>query len=44
MIPRTANDTVLIDVRTMDEQNFKLLAKQLQELQVFEEKSLIEVR
>ena len=44
LIPRTANDTVLIDVRTMDEQNFKLLAKQLQELQVFEEKSLIEVR
>lgn len=44
LIPRTANDTVLIDVRTMDAQQFKLLAGQLEELQIFEKKSLLEVR
>lgn len=44
LIPRTMNDTVLIDVRTMDEANFKFLAKELQNLKVFEEDSLIEVR
>lgn len=42
VIPRTANDTVLLDVRTIDRQWFAVLVSQLKELNVLEEISLIE--
>ena len=41
VIPRTVNDTILLDVRTMDKKTFKVLASQLKELDVLEEISLI---
>lgn len=44
IIPRTTNDTILLDVRTMERQLFSLVASQLKELDVLEEGSLIEGR
>lgn len=41
VIPRTVNDTILLDVRTMDKKTFKVLASQFKELDVLEEISLI---
>ena len=44
IIPRTVNDTVLLDVRTIDKQLFSVISSQLKELHVLEEVSLIERR
>lgn len=44
VIPRTINDTILLDARTIDRRFFKLLAGQLKDLEVLEETSLIEAR
>lgn len=44
IIPRTTNDTILLDVRTIEKQLFSLVAGQLKELGVLEETSLIEGR
>lgn len=44
VIPRTVNDTILLDVRTMNRRDFKLLTDQLKELDVLEEFSLIAER
>ena len=41
IIPRTVNDTVLLDVRTIEKRFFKVLADQFKELDVLEEISLI---
>ncbi len=41
IIPRTVNDTVLLDVRTIERRFFKVLADQFKELDVLEEISLI---
>ena len=41
VIPRTVNDTILLDMRTIDRRYFKLIAEQLKELEVMEETSLI---
>lgn len=44
VIARTANDTIYLDVRTMDKAVFKLVTSQFEELDVLEENSLIENR
>lgn len=44
IIPRTVNDTILLDVRTMDKKEFRLMTDQLKELDVLEEISLIAER
>ena len=44
VIPRTVNDTILLDVRTMNRRDFKLLTDQLKELDVLEKFSLIAER
>ena len=41
VIPRTVNDTVLLDVRTIERRFFKVIADQFKELDVLEEISLI---
>ncbi len=41
VIPRTVNDTVLLDVRTIERRFFKVLSEQFKELDVLEEISLI---
>lgn len=41
IIPRTVNDTVLLDVRTLQRKDFRLIADQLKDLDVLEETSLI---
>lgn len=41
IIPRTVNDTVLLDVRTLQRKDFHLIADQLKDLDVLEETSLI---
>ena len=41
VIPRTVNDTILLDVRTIERRWFKMIADQLKELDVLEEISLI---
>lgn len=41
VIPRTVNDTVLLDVRTIERRFFKVLTDQFRELDVLEEISLI---
>ena len=37
IIPRTANDTILLDVRTIGRQNFKRIVEQLREYRLLEE-------
>lgn len=44
IIPRTVNDTILLDVRTMDKKVFRVMTSQLKELDVLEEISLIAER
>ncbi len=44
IIPRTVNDTVLLDVRTLDKKAMTLVVDQFKELDVLEEVSLIERR
>lgn len=44
VIPRTVNDTVLLDVRTIGKNLFPIITGQLKELDVLEEDSLIEGR
>lgn len=44
VIPRTVNDTVLLDVRTLGRRDFKLITEQIKELDVLEETSLIASR
>ena len=44
IIPRTANDTVLIDVRTVDRSQFRKITDQLVEYGIMEEDSKVEVR
>lgn len=41
IIPRTVNDTVILDVRTIEKQLFSVIASQLKEFHVLEEVSLI---
>lgn len=41
VIPRVANDEIILDVRTIEHRFFKLIAEQLKDLDVLEEKSLI---
>lgn len=41
VIPRTVNDTILLDVRTIEQRFFKIITDQLKELDVLEETSLI---
>ncbi len=41
VIPRTFNDRVVLDVRTMDREDFRILTDQLKAFLVLEEKSLI---
>ncbi len=41
IIPRTVNDTILLDVRTLDKTTFKLIISQLKELDILEETSLL---
>ena len=41
VIPRTVNDTILLDMRTIDRRYFKLIAEQFKELEIMEETSLI---
>ena len=41
IIPRTVNDTILLDVRTLQRKDFHLIADQLKDLDVLEETSLI---
>jgi len=41
IIPRTANDTVLLDVRTIEHRFFPLIVSQLKELDALEEKSIL---
>lgn len=42
IIPRTVNDEILLDVRTISERDVKVIADQLDELDVLNEISLIE--
>ncbi len=44
VIPRTVNDTVLLDVRTIERRWFSVIVSQLKELDVLEETSLIKGR
>lgn len=44
VIPRTVNDTILLDIRTIERRLFSLIVDQLKELDVLEEMSLIEGR
>ena len=44
VIPRTSNDTILLDVRTIEKHLFSTIVNQLKELDVLEEVSLIEER
>lgn len=44
VIPRTVNDMILLDVRTLDKSGHKLITQQLKELDALEEISLIEGR
>ncbi len=44
VIPRTVNDNILLDVRTLSRRDFKIIVEQLKELDVLEEKSLIAAR
>lgn len=44
VIPRAVNDTILLDARTMNRRDFKLITDQLKELNVLEEFSLIAER
>lgn len=44
VIPRTVNDTILLDVRTIERRMFSVIASQLKELNVLEKISLIEGR
>ena len=44
VIPRTANDTVLIDVRTVDKSQFRKITDQFIEYAVMEEDSKVEGR
>lgn len=41
VIPRTVNDTILLDVRTIEHRFFKLMVEELKELDVLEETSLV---
>lgn len=41
VIPRTSNDTILLDVRTIEKHLFSTIVNQLKELDVLEEVSLI---
>ena len=41
IIPRVANDTVLMDVRTIERRFFQIIVSQMKELDVLEEVSLI---
>lgn len=43
VIPRTVNDNIVLDVRTLNRRDFKIIVKQLKELDVLEEKSLMAV-
>ena len=40
VIPRTVNDTVLLDVRTIERRFFKVIAEQFTQLKVLEESSI----
>ena len=42
MIPRTANDTIYLDVRTVESRWFRMAADMLKELEVCEETCLIQ--
>lgn len=44
VIPRVANDAIYLDMRTLSQRDFKLIAEQLKELDVLEKKSLISGR
>lgn len=44
VIPRTANDTIILDARTIEPRFFKLIAEQFKEFDIMEEKSRIERR
>ena len=44
VIPRTVNDTILLDVRTIARREFRLIVDQIKELDVLEETSLIASR
>lgn len=44
VIPRTANDTVILDVRTIQKQELKPLVDELTKFCVLEEKSLVKMR
>ena len=44
VIPRTANDTVLIDVRTVDKSQFRKITDQFVEYAVMEEDGKVEGR
>ena len=37
IIPRTANDTILLDVRTIGRENFKRIVEQLSKYRILEE-------
>ena len=37
VIPRTANDTILLDVRTIGRENFKRIVEQLAKYRILEE-------
>lgn len=39
IIPRTMNDKIILDVRTIEQRFFKIIAKQLKESNIFEEKA-----
>ena len=41
IIPRTVNDTILLDVRTLDKDAMTLAVKQLKEMDILEETSLL---
>ena len=41
IIPRTVNDTILLDVRTLDKDTMTLAVKQLKEMDILEETSLL---
>ena len=42
IIPRTVNDEILLDVRTISDKDVKIIADQLKELDVLEKTGLIE--
>lgn len=44
VIPRTVNDTILLDVRTLQSKEFHLIADQLKELEYWKKTSLIAAR